>query len=232
MFETIVTVVGYVITEPRLRRTPGGNRVTSFRVVSTSRRFDKDSEEWVNGDQVFATVNCWHRLADGVAEEMRKSDPVVVTGRMRTRDYEVGGQWRSAVEIDANAIGLDLARQRRKDDPPGFRHDDPAGWNVGLRHDEPSAVREAELVGVGHGASVAAGQGVSTEASRNRSARASPVPSAGVGRDRAAGGGRADGLAQPVPLGLHGARGMPGARAPGPPPTVFEESADEKRIPA
>ncbi|QUH00528.1 single-stranded DNA-binding protein [Saccharopolyspora erythraea] len=226
MFETIVTVVGYVITEPRVRRTPGGNRVTSFRVVSTSRRFDKDSEEWVNGDQVFATVNCWHRLADGVAEEMRKSDPVVLTGRMRTRDYEVGGQWRSAVEIDANAVGLDLARQRRKDDPPGLRHDDPAGWERGLRHDEPSTVREADLVGVGHGASVA-GQDVSAEASRDRSERAGPALSA-AGRDQAVrtSRDRADGSARPVPLGL------PGARAPGRPPSVCEVSADEKRIPA
>jgi len=109
MFETTVTVVGNVITEPQVRETSGG-RVANFRVVGTSRRFDRTSERWVDGDRFFATVNCWKRLADGVASAVRKRDPVVVTGRLRTREYEAGGQWRSNTEIEANAVGLDLAR--------------------------------------------------------------------------------------------------------------------------
>ncbi|MBB5153105.1 single-stranded DNA-binding protein [Saccharopolyspora phatthalungensis] len=110
MFETLVTVVGYVITEPVVRDTPNGNRVASFRVAATSRRFDRDAEEWVDGARFYATVNCWKRLADGVATALGKGDPVVATGRLRTREYERGGQWSTVVELEANAVGLDLAR--------------------------------------------------------------------------------------------------------------------------
>ncbi|KAA5828784.1 single-stranded DNA-binding protein [Saccharopolyspora hirsuta] len=110
MFETQVTVVGYVITEPVVRETAGGNRLVSFRVAATSRRFDQGTAQWVDGDRFLTTVNCWRRLADGVAGALTKGDPVVATGRLRTREYESGGQWRTAVEVEASAVGLDLAR--------------------------------------------------------------------------------------------------------------------------
>ncbi|MCI2416205.1 single-stranded DNA-binding protein [Saccharopolyspora sp. K220] len=117
MFETQVTVVGYVITEPVVRETSSGNRVASFRVAATSRRFDRATGEWVDGDRFYATVNCWKRLADGVATALGKGDPVVATGRLRTRDYDSGGQWRTVVELEANAVGLDLARGAPPESP-------------------------------------------------------------------------------------------------------------------
>ncbi|MEU5851779.1 single-stranded DNA-binding protein [Saccharopolyspora shandongensis] len=117
MFETQVTVVGYLITEPVVRETPNGNRVVSCRVAATSRRFDRDTGEWVDGDRFLATVSCWKRLADGVAAALGKGDPVVATGRLRTREYEAGGQWRTVVELEATAIGLDLARAVPPDVP-------------------------------------------------------------------------------------------------------------------
>ncbi|MGP4021013.1 single-stranded DNA-binding protein [Saccharopolyspora sp. 5N708] len=129
MFETQVTVVGYVITEPVVRETSGGNRVANFRVAATSRRVDRATGEWVDGDRFYATVNCWKRLAEGVATALGKGDPVVVTGRLRTRDYESGGQWRTVVELEANAVGLDLARGA----PPG-----PSG----LAAPSPATARE------------------------------------------------------------------------------------------
>ncbi|MDA3646445.1 single-stranded DNA-binding protein [Saccharopolyspora indica] len=110
MYETQVTVVGYVITEPVEREIAGGHRLVSFRVVATSRRFDQATGQWVDGDRFLTTVNCWKRLADGVAGGLAKGDPVVVTGRLRTREYESGGQWRTVVEMDATAAGVDLAR--------------------------------------------------------------------------------------------------------------------------
>lgn len=109
MFETIVTVVGTAITDPQVRETNSG-RVASFQVVGTSRRFDRRNGRWVDGDRFFATVNCWKRLADGVIDAVCKRAPVLVTGRLRTSDYEVGGQRRWVTEIDASAVGLDLAR--------------------------------------------------------------------------------------------------------------------------
>lgn len=118
MFETTVAVVGNVITDPRVRETAGGDRVASFRMLSTARRFDRESQRWVDGDRFFATVNCWRHLAEGVERAVRKSSGVVVSGRLRTREYESGGQWRSAVEIEANAVGLDLGRRARDEPVP------------------------------------------------------------------------------------------------------------------
>lgn len=118
MFETTVSVVGYVITEPRVRETAGGERVVSFRVVSTSRRYDRQQERWVDGDRFFATVYCWRNLAEAVLREVRKRQGVVLSGRLRTREYESGGEWRVAVEIEAAAVGLDLAWWAREGPAP------------------------------------------------------------------------------------------------------------------
>ncbi|WP_190818001.1 single-stranded DNA-binding protein [Saccharopolyspora pogona] len=126
MFETQVTVVGYVLTDPVVRETQNGHRVVNFRVVAASRRLDRDTGEWVDGDRFYATVNCWKRLADGVTSALGKGDPVVATGRLRTRDYESGGQWRTVVELEANAIGLDLARGAPPD-VPGMSRPRPGG---------------------------------------------------------------------------------------------------------
>jgi single-strand DNA-binding protein len=110
MNETSITVVGNVISDVRTRRTADGQRVVSFRVASNERRFDKETGDWVDGDRLFVTVTCWRKLANGVAMSLSKGDPVLVTGRLYTRGYEVEGQKRSATELIATAVGPDLAR--------------------------------------------------------------------------------------------------------------------------
>ena len=110
MNETEVTVVGNVISDVKSRRTGEGVRVVNFRVASNERRFDKGTGEWVDGDRFFVSVTCWRKLANGVAASLSKGDPVVVTGRLYTRGYEVEGQRRSVTEIEANAVGPDLSR--------------------------------------------------------------------------------------------------------------------------
>lgn len=108
MFETTVTLVGNLLSTPRVRETRQGNRITSFRMVSTARRFDRADQKWVNGDRVNVTVHCWRRLAKAVVESLTQHDPVVVTGRLRTREYEVEGRRRTVAEVEAIAIGRDL----------------------------------------------------------------------------------------------------------------------------
>jgi single-strand DNA-binding protein len=110
MNETTVTIIGNVITDVTARRTAEGARVANFRIASNERRFDKATGDWVDGDRLFVTVTCWRKLANGVAATLSKGDPVVVTGRLYTRGYEVEGQKRSVTEIDATAVGPDLAR--------------------------------------------------------------------------------------------------------------------------
>lgn len=110
MRETLVTVTGNVISDLRSRRTGDGARLVSFRLASNERKFDRDTETWVDGDRFFVTVTCWRKLADGVAGSLAKGDPVLVTGRLSTRNFAVDGQRRSSTELDAYAVGPDLGR--------------------------------------------------------------------------------------------------------------------------
>lgn len=110
MYETSVTVTGNVATDPRLRALPDGQQVTNFRVVSTERKFDRERQEWVDGDQFSANVACWRRLAEGVAVSLSKGDPVVITGRVVNRTWESDGQRRWVTELVAQSVGPDLSR--------------------------------------------------------------------------------------------------------------------------
>lgn len=111
MFETHLTVVGVAATAPtRLRSERTGVTGAKLRLLSTSRRYDKSQGQWVDGDRLFVEVVCWRDLADHVSESVFKGDPLVVTGRLYTRDYEVDGKRRWAYEIDATSVGHDLAR--------------------------------------------------------------------------------------------------------------------------
>jgi single-strand DNA-binding protein len=115
MFDTNVTIVGTALNTPEWRRTPSGALVANFKVASHSRRFDKDNGRWVDGDSLRVRVTCWRRLAEGVAASVLVGDPVVVTGRMYTRDWIAeDGQARVSYELEAAAVGHDLARGQGK----------------------------------------------------------------------------------------------------------------------
>ncbi len=110
MKETVTTLVGNVVDTPVRRKLESGVSVTTFRVASTARRFDKATQRWADGDSLYLRVNCWRQLAENVDRSLVKGDPVVVTGRLYTRLYEVGDQRRASYELEASAIGFDLSR--------------------------------------------------------------------------------------------------------------------------
>lgn len=110
MRETTLTVVGNVVDTPQRRKTDGGHSVANFRIASTARRYDRGDGQWIDGDSLFLNVTCWRALAENVDRSVVQGDPVIVTGRLYTRSYEVEGQRRSAYELDAHAVGLDLSR--------------------------------------------------------------------------------------------------------------------------
>jgi single-strand DNA-binding protein len=110
MRETLITVIGNVVDTPQRRRTEQGHSVASFRIASTQRRFDRNDGQWVDGDSLYLKVTCWRALADNVDRSVVQGDPIVVTGRLYTRTYEVEGQRRAAFELEAHALGLDLSR--------------------------------------------------------------------------------------------------------------------------
>jgi single-strand DNA-binding protein len=110
MRETYMHVAGVVVTDPLVRRFDDGRRVMSFRVASTSRRYDYNAKDWVDGQTLWLKVSCWRELAENAAESVRKGDRLLVWGRVRTEQWkgEDGGQ-RSDLAIEAEALGHDLA---------------------------------------------------------------------------------------------------------------------------
>jgi single-strand DNA-binding protein len=112
MFDTQVALVGNVMTAPEWRRTSVTKTlVANFKVASSSRRYDRESGRWVDGPSLRVRVTCWRRLAEGVASSVMVGDPVIVTGRMFTRDWVAeDGTKRTSYELEAFAVGHDLAR--------------------------------------------------------------------------------------------------------------------------
>jgi len=109
MFETHLTVVGRVVTDPR-RRVVGDQEVISFRVASNSRRRTGDGT-WEPGNSLYITVNCWGKLVTGVGAGLYKGAPVIVVGDVFTSEYDdKEGVRRSSLEMRATAVGPDLSR--------------------------------------------------------------------------------------------------------------------------
>ena len=116
MFDTTIVIVGNVLTAPEWRRTTNTQTlVANFRVASTSRRFERDHNRWVDGDSLRVRVTCWRRLAENVMASIAVGDPVVVAGRLYTRDWtDSENNPRISYEMEAAAVGHDLARGRTR----------------------------------------------------------------------------------------------------------------------
>jgi single-strand DNA-binding protein len=107
--ETVITIVGNLVDDPELRFTPSGAAVANFRIASTPRTFDKQTNEWKDGDALFLTCSVWRQAAENVAESLQKGMRVVVQGRLKSRQYETReGEKRTVFEIDADEVGPSL----------------------------------------------------------------------------------------------------------------------------
>jgi len=113
MFETPLSVVGNVVSDPILRRV-GDQDFLKFRVASNSRRRNAEGD-WEPGNVLYLTVNCWGKVADGVAGVLYKGDPVVAVGHIYTNEYDdKEGNRKSTVDMRAISVGPDLSRCRVK----------------------------------------------------------------------------------------------------------------------
>jgi single-strand DNA-binding protein len=109
--EAHVTITGWVAAEPRYAVTSNGTPFLSLRVGCTPRRFDRQTNQWQDDDPLYVTVNCWRNLAENVnASELQRGTPVLLTGRLRIRQYERDDQWRFSAEVEATTVGPDLNR--------------------------------------------------------------------------------------------------------------------------
>ena len=107
--ETVITVVGNLTDDPDLRFTPSGAAVANFTVASTPRFFDKQTNEWKDGDALFLRCSIWRQAAENVAESLHRGTRVIVSGRLRQRSYETReGEKRTVVELDVDEVGPSL----------------------------------------------------------------------------------------------------------------------------
>lgn len=111
--DTQITVVGNMVADPELRFTPSGAAVASFRIASTPRVYDRQSNEWKDGDSLFLTCNVWRQYAENVAESLQKGMRVIVTGRLKQRSYETReGEKRTVFEVEVDDVGPALKNAR------------------------------------------------------------------------------------------------------------------------
>ncbi len=103
-----ITLTGLVATTPRHVMTAEGLAITSFRLASSQRRFDRAESKWVDGDTNWYTVSSFRALAENAASSVNKGDRVIVTGKLRLRDWENTDRSGTTVEVEAESLGHDL----------------------------------------------------------------------------------------------------------------------------
>jgi single-strand DNA-binding protein len=140
--ETIITVVGNLVDDPELRFTPSGAAVAKFRVASTPRLFDRETNEWKDGDSLFLTCSVWRQAAENAAESLQRGMRVIVQGRLKQRSYEDNeGVKRTVYELDVEEVGASLKNATAKVDKVrrnsegygngGGQQSAGGGWNGG-----------------------------------------------------------------------------------------------------
>ena len=113
--DTPITVVGNLVADPELRFTPAGQPVATFRIASTPRVMDRQTNEWKDGDSLFLTCNVWRQAAENVAESLQRGMRVIVTGRLKQRNYETKeGEKRTVYEVEVDDVGPSLRNASAK----------------------------------------------------------------------------------------------------------------------
>ena len=107
--DTVITVVGNLTGDPELRFTPSGAAVANFTVASTPRSFDKNTNEWKDGEALFLRCSIWRQAAENVAESLQKGMAVIVQGRLKQRSFDTKeGEKRTVYELDVDEVGPSL----------------------------------------------------------------------------------------------------------------------------
>lgn len=132
--DTPITIVGNLVADPELRFTPSGAAVANFRIASTPRTYNKDTNQWEDGDALFMTCNVWRQAAENVAESLTKGMRVIVNGRLRQRTFQSKeGENRTVFEVDVDEVGpsmryatVNVSRTPREGG--GQQQQKPSGW--------------------------------------------------------------------------------------------------------
>jgi single-strand DNA-binding protein len=173
--ETTITIIGNLVDDPDLRFTPSGAAVANFRIASTPRTFDRQANEWKDGETLFLSCSVWRQAAENVAESLQRGMRVIVTGRLKSRTYETReGEKRTVFEIDVDEVGPSLRSATAKVTKAARSGGGPGGFSGG---EDPWA---------------SGGQGASNQGAGSRSG---PAPQTGT--DPWASGGQAGSSSEP-----------------------------------
>ena len=113
--DTLITIVGNLTGDPELRFTPSGAAVANFTIASTPRTFDRQSNEWKDGETLFMRCSVWREAAENVAESLTRGTAVIAQGRLQSRSYETKeGEKRTVVELQVDEVGPTLRRATAK----------------------------------------------------------------------------------------------------------------------
>jgi len=109
--DTVITVIGNITGDPELRFTPSGAAVANFTIASTPRSFDRQTNEWKDGETLFLRCSVWRDAAENVAESLAKGMRVIAQGRLTQRNYETReGEKRTVVELQVDEVGFSPSR--------------------------------------------------------------------------------------------------------------------------
>lgn len=152
--ETTITVIGNLVADPELRFTPSGSAVSNFTIASTPRTFDRNSNEWKDGEALFLRCSAWRELGENVAESLAKGMRVIASGRLKQRSYETKeGEKRTIIELDVDEIGPSLkyatakVTRSTKGQQGGQQGGGQAGSREGAYGEDPWATPAASSAG-------------------------------------------------------------------------------------
>jgi single-strand DNA-binding protein len=138
--DTNITLVGNLVDDPELRFTPSGQAVAKFRVASTPRFLDKQTNEWKDGESLFLTCNVWRQAAENVAESLTRGMRVIVQGRLKQRSYETKeGEKRTVFEVEVDEVGPSLRNASAKVTKASRGGGGGGGFGGGAPADDPWA---------------------------------------------------------------------------------------------
>ena len=145
--ETTITLIGNLVTDAELRFTPSGSAVANFRIASTPRTFDRQSNEWKDGETLFLPCNVWREQAENLVESLTKGSRVIVTGRLKTRTYETKeGEKRTVIELEVDEMGPSLKNatakvvKAQRQNSNGFnQQSQPSGFGPSTAQQDPWA---------------------------------------------------------------------------------------------
>ena len=151
--DTVITIIGNITGDPELRFTPSGAAVANFTVASTPRAFDRQSNEWKDGETLFMRCSVWRDAAENVAESLQRGTRVIVSGRLKSRSYETKeGEKRTVIEMEVDEVGPSLRYATAKVNKtqrgggggagfggPGGGGQQGGGWGGGQQQEDPWA---------------------------------------------------------------------------------------------